>query len=103
MTVQAKEKAKFRQSAKWKKFRAYLKKSRTVDEVTGSPLYKGFQVHHLDLNPDNYTILNEENFSCLNRQTHDFIHWAYRYYEKDPVFFISRFEKILKKMYKINK
>ena len=93
------------QLAKWLKELKTLrqKKTRKNDEVTGAKLYKGFQVHHLDLNPDNYSKLDEENFACLNRQTHDFIHWAFRYYDKDPDGFIERFEKILKKMHEINK
>lgn len=78
-TPEAKEKAKFRQSSAWLKFRAYLKKKRKIDEITEKPLYKGFQVHHLDMSIENYRKLNEENFRTYNRTTHEFIHWLYKY------------------------
>lgn len=101
MTSNAKEKQKFRATAQWKKFRNFLKKNRKVDELTNSPLRKGWQLHHLDLDPKNYKTLLEENFSCLNIKSHDLIHFLYRYYEKDKTI-INRLENILEKMYKIN-
>lgn len=78
-------KTKFRSSAVWKKFRSRLKSERKVDEITRKPLLKGFQLHHLDLDENHYEDISDEtHFSCLNRQTHDMIHWLLRYYIADP-------------------
>lgn len=79
MTKEAKHKADFRKTSKWKNWRKYLKSKRKVDEITGKPLYKGFQVHHLDMRDDHYEELYEEKFACLNRKTHDVVHFLYRY------------------------
>lgn len=79
MTKESKHKAEFRKTSKWKNWRKYLKTKRKVDECTGKPLLKGFQVHHLDMRDENYEDLREEKFSVLNRKTHDCIHWLFRY------------------------
>lgn len=92
-----KTKSKFRQTAKWKNFRTRLKKEREVDEITLRPLLKGFQVHHLDMSEENYEKLEPERFSTLNRQTHQVVHWLFRYYEKDPGI-LFRLENIMEKM-----
>lgn len=101
MTSSQKMKTTFRSSAKWKKFRSWIKKERRVDAVTGKPLLKGFNVHHCDLNEQHYTdISNPDNFECLNRTSHKVIHWLYRYSNwRDVLFNIGR---ILEKMEKIN-
>lgn len=78
-TPEAKEKSKFRQSSVWKHFRYILKKERKVDQITGKPLYKGFQVHHLDMSLQNYKDLNPDKFRTYNRTTHEVIHWLYKY------------------------
>lgn len=73
-----KEKTKFRSSAKWKKFRAFMKKQyNRVDLITGKPLYKGWALHHKD--EKNYDDLSPEKFICLNKQTHEVVHWLARY------------------------
>lgn len=96
-----KEKSKFRRSAKWLKFRAYLKKARKVDAITNKPLYKGWTLHHCDLNQSNYTnISNENNFECLNKQSHDVVHFFARHDDWRDM--IKRLEVILEKMEKIN-
>ena len=97
-----KDKTKFRQSAKWKKFRNYLRKSRNVDCVTLKPLRAGWNLHHLDLNEKNYTdILDETHFACLNKKTHDTVHFLYVYYVKDETILI-RLKEILDKMKELN-
>ena len=76
----AKLKAKFRNTAQWKKFRAYMYKlSGKKDALTGMPLRKGWQLHHLDMTPENYKDLNPENFCCLNRKSHELIHFLFNY------------------------
>lgn len=84
MTSQQK-KTKFRQSYKWKRLRNRLKSERVNDELTGEPLQAGWSLHHVDMNESHYfNISNEDNFMCLNRQTHEFLHWILRLYEKNP-------------------
>lgn len=103
MTTEAKAKQKFRQTAKWKKFRNYIKKRQnSIDIITQKKLYKGFQVHHLDLNPEHYQNLEDDmSFIGINRKSHEVVHWLWQYYETDPLV-IKRLEKVLQMMKKIN-
>lgn len=103
MTIQQKNKRKFRQSTKWKKFRNYLiTRQKGIDIITGKKLCKGADCHHLDLNENNYSDLsNVDHFVMLNKQTHKYIHWLYNYYKKDPEIF-KRLEQLLNKMKEIN-
>lgn len=96
------KKSKFRASAKWKRFRAYMKAKYKKDFITGFPLRKGWNLHHLDLNEDNYeNTTNESHFLCLNKQTHETVHNLYRYYIKDDKV-LNRLSTVLKQMKKIN-
>lgn len=71
-------KVQFRHSKEWKTFRTKLKKKQKTDPITGSPLAKTCNCHHLDLNPKHYTnIEKEENFVCLNNTTHEVLHWFF--------------------------
>lgn len=93
-----KMKTKFRATSRWRDFRKFIKDTRQVDEVTLKPLRAGFQVHHLDLRPEHYTnIEDEERFLACNRLTHSMLHDLYRYYIKDPKI-ITRLENALKMM-----
>lgn len=75
-----KEKTKFRQSKEWKDFRKKIaEKFEGKDAISGKKLYKGFILHHLDLNPENYDVLDENNFIPLNKATHECIHFLVRY------------------------
>ena len=101
-TKEAREKALFRKSARWQRFKVEMKgRSCGLDKVTGRPLNKGWNLHHCDLNPKHYESLDPNNFECLNAQTHDFVHWFYRYYQKDPMI-IDRLEEVMKKMVCLN-
>ena len=108
------EKNWFRNTHVWKDFRktfetAGVKKFKNgkekpikaVDPVTLNPLTKRFNLHHLDLNPRNYTKLKRENFLALNSETHDTVHWLYTQYCKDPKS-LDRMIAIIKKMYELN-
>lgn len=99
VTKESKEKQKFRQSAKWKKFRAFLKKNcKGTDYITQKKLYKGFSVHHKDMRIENYTNLtNPDRFLCCNKSTHEFLHFAYTYYQTDKDF-INRLKSVLDDM-----
>lgn len=68
----------FRRSKEWKTFRQELKKKQKTDPITGSPLTKMCNCHHLDENPKNYTdITDESKFICLNSMTHTCVHWLW--------------------------
>lgn len=81
--MNSKEKAKFRKTKEWKEFREYMKaKYNGKDVITGQPLRKGWNLHHMDLNSNNYTILDENNFIPLNRGTHELLHRLYTFCTK---------------------
>lgn len=102
MTQGARNKSKFRRSAKWLSFRRKLKYVRRVDEITNKPLLPGWNLHHLDLNEANYEdISNVDHFSCLNKMSHKFAHWVYNYYVKDPAI-LDRLRDLLERMRDIN-
>ena len=98
-----KAKRKFRNTKTWKSFRHQMNvRDKGRDYLTGNKLIKGYELHHMDLNPNNYQNLNEENFVSLNKFSHKFIHWIYRYYEKDRTI-IDRLTNILDRMIDLNK
>lgn len=94
-------KKQFRQKAEWKRFREDMKMLRKVDALTLAKLRKGWALHHLDLQPENYTKLEEYKFECLNNKSHDVVHFMYNYYKKDPAI-IDRLKDILNKMVLLN-
>ena len=96
------KKARFRQSKKWKDFRHEMNVLQNgKDPITNKKLYKMANVHHMDLNPDNYENLEQDHFVMVNSQTHDALHWAYKYYKDDPDF-LERFKFYLDKMVELN-
>lgn len=96
-------KVKFRQSKEWKEFRKRIfDKQDGKDIITGKKLYKGYNVHHLDMSAENYNQLIEENFIAINKQTHDALHFLFRYYQKDHTI-LDRLKTFLEKMNELNK
>ena len=97
------EKTKFRSSAKWKKFRLFMKQKQDGKcFITHKPLYKGANLHHADLNPGHYDDLsNPDNFFFLNKSLHDVVHVLYRYYCND-VTVLDRLKQVLDRMREIN-
>ena len=96
MNESQKKKRNFRSTKKWKTFRhkKYVEQ-KGIDPITKRKLYKGSNLHHRNLNNSDYeNIDNEEDFILLNRQTHDCLHWLYRYYKEDPTI-LDRIEKEL--------
>ena len=100
ITKASKEKAKFRATSVWKKFRELLKKERKVDFITKKPLREGFQVHHCDLNENHYKDLNPLNFITVNRNSHKIIHEIYRY---DWKMILDNLRIVFEKMDELNK
>ena len=95
-------KAEFLRSLVWKRWRyTLIDYYNNQDQLTMKPLRKGFNVHHLDMREEHYTILKEERFRPLNSDSHDCIHFLFRYYKKDP-FIIDRLRNLLDLMVKYN-
>lgn len=82
--MNSKEKAQFRKSKEWLEFREYMKaKFNNKDAITGENLRKGWNLHHMDLNSDNYTNLDENYFIPLNKGTHEKLHAMYIFCRKE--------------------
>ena len=96
-------KAKFRATKVWKEFRKRIfNKQDGKDIITGKKLYRGYNVHHLDMSAENYDQLIEENFIAVNKQTHETIHTLFRYYRDDKDI-LNRIKQVLDKMVELNK
>ena len=96
------KKSKFRKSKEWKEFRKRIfDKQDRKDIITGKKLYKGYNVHHLDMSVENYDKLTEENFIAVNKQTHKVLHFLFRYYQKDPNI-LDRLKEVLDRMNELN-
>lgn len=96
-------KAKFRQTKEWKEFRKRIfDKQDGKDIITGKKLYKGYNVHHCDMSETNYNKLIEENFVALNKQTHEALHFLFRYYQKDQTI-LDRLKTVMDRMNVLNK
>lgn len=68
----------FRRSKAWKTFRDKVKKRQKKDPITGSPLTKTFNLHHLCLAPEEYSNIEDESrFIGLNATSHDIIHYLW--------------------------
>ena len=97
----SKDKKKFRQTVAWKNYREQRRETDKVDALTLRPLSKTFQLHHLDLNDENYTLLSEDRQICLNQKSHETVHHLISYYKKDPEI-LDRLKEILDKMLKFS-
>lgn len=96
-------KSKFRASKEWKTFRIKVaEKQDKKDIITGKPLIKGYNCHHLDMSPENYDSLTEENFIAVNKATHEALHFLFRYYKNDKDI-LNRIKQVLDKMVELNK
>lgn len=99
--VTSTEKNNFRKRKAWKDFRETFKSEH--DALTDKKLSKKFNLHHCSLDPTKYDDLsNRDNFLPLNSQSHDCVHFLFRYYQKDPDI-INRLKAILDKMAELNK
>ena len=97
------KKAKLRATKEWKSFRLKIAgKQNGKDILTGKPLRKGYNVHHLDMSSENYDKLDEENFIAVNKATHDALHFLFRYYQNDKDI-LEKFKEVLDKMVELNK
>ena len=102
MNKNQKEKRNFRASKVWKAFRKkMMNKQKGLDPITKHKLYKFWNLHHRHVTADTdeyQDISNEEHYVCLNKQTHEMLHWLYRYWKNDPEI-IDRIVKELETWY----
>ena len=93
------EKSKCRETTVWKDFRSLFKGAK--DPITLRKLPKRFNLHHLCLNPKEYTNLRKDHFEPHNSQMHDTVHYLYGFYRKDKDI-IKRLKRELDRMVEIN-
>ena len=83
-----KAKRNFRASKIWKAFRHKKNvEQKGIDPITKKKLYKGCNLHHRHVTADTdeyQDISNPDHYIMLNKQTHEFLHWLYRYWKDDP-------------------
>lgn len=99
MSKNSELKAKFRRSPEWKNFRKHMAELYdNKDAITGKPLRKGWNLHHMCMSVENYKDLCEDKYIPLNRASHDLIHTAFRYsYAIDKlVYYVHKMEEINK-------
>ena len=99
-----KQKKKFRNSSKWLRFRKHIaNKFGNRDAISGYPLRKGWNLHHLLLENTKYEdITIEDNFVPLNKQIHETLHICYRYQSLDSGF-MGRLMEVVNRMVELNK
>ena len=106
MSLNETQKAKkiLRQTKAWKQLRHDKNvEQKGIDPITLGKITRTANCHHLDLNDEHYTqIQDHSKFVLLNKMTHDMIHWLYRYYEKDKGV-IDRLKDVLDRMIELNK
>lgn len=95
----------FRRSKVWKTFREKLRKMQKKDPVTGSPLMKNCNCHHLCEDPTKYTDISDDSkFICLNSMTHTCVHflWGDAQKQNDWKTRLQRLKEICELMDEIN-
>ena len=104
MTDGQKKKRNFRKCKAWKELRHKKNvEQKGLDPVTNKKLPKTATLHHMDLDESHYELIGDETrFVMLNRQTHDTVHWLYRYYKNDTSI-LERLKSVLDRMQAINK
>ena len=96
------KKTAFRNTSAWQKYRKFRKRHDKVDYITHKSLGTKWSLHHMNLDPEQYTDLSEmDNFVSLNNSTHDIVHLLYPIYLEDPEV-IDRLEEVLYGMWRIN-
>ena len=79
-----KERAAFRKTDAWHKFKHKCRLHTSRDFITKQPLERDWNLHHLDLNIQRYDHISDmKRFMPLNKKTHEVIHELYKWYKKD--------------------
>lgn len=96
--MNGKQRAEFRKSAEWRKFKAKCRLHTSKDFITKEPLQRSWNLHHLDLNVQRYSAIADMNrFMPLNSKTHEVIHEIFKWYKKDRKV-LERIAVVLEKM-----
>lgn len=103
MNETQRKKRNFRNSKKWKEFRHRINlKQKGRCYISGAKLNKLSNLHHMNLNPDCYEdVTDEDNFVFLNHSMHEVVHALWRYYKDDETI-LERLEEVLCKMKQLN-
>ena len=90
------EKKAFRLTKPWSNFRQRMRKRcGCKDMITGKELTRTWNLHHLDMKGENYTDLsNPDKFVPMNKDTHEFIHWLFRFYRHDR-YILVRIQRVM--------
>ena len=99
-----KAKKRLRQTKAWKQLRHDKNvEQKGTDPITLGKITRTANCHHLDLNDEHYTqIQDHSKFVLLNKMTHDMVHWLYKYQSKDKQF-IERLMEVVNRMIELNK
>ena len=99
-----KEKRRLRGTKAWKTLRHNKNvEQKGIDPITRKKLTKTANLHHMLLDPTEYSNLsNEVNFVMLNKMSHDVLHFCYNYQSKDSGF-MERLSYWVNKMLELNK
>ena len=96
-------KTKFRRSARWMKFRRYMKAKQKVCAVTGKSLGPTANLHHLCMDETQYENLDDEShFVFLSKTAHECVHWLWGKGNNDWRGRLKALWKILYRMERIN-
>jgi hypothetical protein len=98
------KKRKFRGSREWKEFKARMRERQGgTCQITGGKLTKMWQLHHMDLDEENYQVLDEDKFVCLSWNMHKVVHALYvKSKPREWRSRVLRLISILKRMERIN-
>lgn len=92
------QKAVFRKSDKWKRFRAKCRLHTSKDYLTGAQLARSWNLHHMDLRHEKYDDLSDmSRFLPLNSKSHDLVHYLWPVWKKDRRV-LDRLREILERM-----
>lgn len=93
-----KERAAFRRSDPWHKWKAKCRLHCSKDFITKQPLQSDWNLHHLDLEISRYDhITDMKRFMPLNKKSHEIIHEVYKWYKRDHKV-LDRMKKVLELM-----
>ena len=71
--------SKIRSSKEWKEFRKFMGTtySNGMDALTDQKLRPGWNLHHCSLKDEEYDKFEPYSFVCLNRKSHDCVHFLW--------------------------
>jgi len=75
-----KDKAKYRATAEWKKFREQMKQNQKICQLCHAPLKGRWNLHHVHhcKTIEEYESKNPNDFLCMCNECHKYCHWIGR-------------------------